>query len=257
MDNVKYNLNLDKFIVIFLIYLLPIKAESQLDFKKINDSAWVYTTYNTYKNQKIDAHGFLRLTSKGVVMIDTPWDSTQFQPLLDSIKLKFNAPVALIISTHWHEDRSLGLEFYKRKGIKTYSTEATRNLCIEHQLPQAEFTFESDTVFHLGTYHVETFYPGAGHTSDNIVVYFPEINLLVGGCFIKSVEAEDLGNLVDANGGMWYFAVKTLMNRFPKTQIVIPGHGAIEDKGIKAIKWTKKMTLKLFRGRKIEKKKAK
>lgn len=228
---------------------------AQLDFKKISDSSYVFTTYQVYKEVKISSHGLLKITSNGVVMIDTPWDTTQFQPLLDSIDLKFHKKVLLVISTHWHEDRTAGLDYYKKKGIPTYSTYATKNLCRENNLPQAEFTFEGDTTFNISNTVFETYYPGAGHSSDNIVVYFPKEKLLVGGCFIKSVEATDLGNLSDANIGMWRVAVKTLMKKYPKVKTVIPGHQKIAGKS--ALKHTLKLANEKYKGRKQDKKKAK
>jgi metallo-beta-lactamase class B len=87
------------------------------------------------------------VTSKGVVLFDTPWDSTQFQPLLDSIKMRHDKDVVLCISTHFHEDRTAGLEFYRRIGIKTYTTERTDKLSRERNEKRAEFLIYKDTVF--------------------------------------------------------------------------------------------------------------
>ncbi|MDR0802084.1 subclass B1 metallo-beta-lactamase [Fluviicola sp.] len=238
--------------LVLLICLFPVGIKAQLDFTKISDSSYIFTTYQTHKT-RISSHGFLKLTSIGAIMIDTPWDTTQFQPLLDSVKLKFNLPVVFVLSTHWHEDRTAGLDYYSKKGIATYSTYATKNLCAEHHLPQAEFTFEGDTSFHIGTVF-ETFYPGAGHSSDNIVVYFPSDRLLVGGCFVKSAEAPDLGNLSDANIGMWRIAAKTLIKKYPKVKIVIPGHQEITP-GKKALKHTLKLAKEKYKGRQRDKKK--
>lgn len=229
---------------------------AQLDFKKISDSSYVFTTYQVYKEAKISSHGLLKITGGGVVMIDTPWDTTQFQPLLDSIDLKFHKKVVLVISTHWHEDRTAGLDYYKSKGIATYSTYATKNLCRENNLPQAQYTFEGDTTFKVSNTLIETFYPGAGHSSDNIVVYFPQDKLLVGGCFVKSSEATDLGNLSDANIGMWRVAAKTLIKKYPDVKTVIPGHQEISS-GKKALKHTLKLATEKYKGRKQDKKKAK
>lgn len=239
-----------------LICLGAFIGNAQLDFTKLSDSSYVFTTYQTYKDVRISAHGLLKITSGSVVMIDTPWDTTQFQPLLDSIDLKFHKKVSLVICTHWHEDRSAGLDFYKKKGIATYSTYATKNLCAENHFPQAQYTFEGDTTFNVSNTVFETFYPGAGHSSDNIVVYFPKDKILVGGCFIKSVEAEDLGNLSDANIGMWPVAAKTLIKKYPKVKIVIPGHQKIAP-GKKALKHTLKLAKQKYKGRKQDKKKAK
>lgn len=245
-----------KALLFSLICLVSSGLNAQLDFTKISDSSYIFTTYQTYKDVRISAHGLLKITSGGVVMIDTPWDTTQFQPLLDSIDRKFHKKVVLVISTHWHEDRSAGLDYYKKKGIATYSTYATKNLCRENNLPEAQYTFEGDTTFRIGNTVFETFYPGAGHTSDNIVVYFPNDKILVGGCFVKSVEARDLGNLSDANIGMWPVAAKTLIRKYPKVKIVIPGHQEIAP-GKKALKHTLKLTRKNYKGRKQDKKKAK
>ncbi|MDZ7897470.1 MAG: hypothetical protein U5N85_05505 [Arcicella sp.] len=65
------------------------------------------------------------MTDKGVVLFDSPWDTSPFQPLLDSIKLKHNKNVVINIATHSHEDRTSGLDFYKQKGIKTFTTKLT------------------------------------------------------------------------------------------------------------------------------------
>ena len=155
----------------------------------------------------------------------------------------------------WVEDRTAGLDYYKSKGIATYSTYATRNLCRENNFPQAEYTFEGDTTFNIHNTVFETFYPGAGHSSDNIVVYFPKDRLLVGGCFVKSVEATDLGNLSDANIGMWRVSAKTLIKKYPKVKTVIPGHQKIAGKS--ALKHTLKLAKEKYKGRKQDKKKAK
>lgn len=239
-----------------LICSISLGTNAQLDFKKISDSSYVFTTYQIYKEQKISSHGLLKITSGGVVMIDTPWDTTQFQPLLDSIELKFHKKVLMVISTHWHEDRTAGLDYYKSKGIKTYSTYATKNLCRENNHPQAQYTFEGDTTFTISNTIIETYYPGAGHSSDNIVVYFPKDKLLVGGCFVKSAEAQDLGNLSDANTGMWPIAAKNLIKKYPNVKTVIPGHQKIAP-GKKALKHTLKLSKKYYKGRKQDKKRAK
>ncbi|WP_343633075.1 subclass B1 metallo-beta-lactamase [Fluviicola sp.] len=245
-----------KALLFSMVCLVSSGLNAQLDFTKISDSSYIFTTYQTYKEARISAHGLLKITPGGVVMIDTPWDTTQFQPILDSITLKFHKKVVLVIATHWHEDRSAGLDYYKKQGIATYSTYATKNLCRENNFPEAQYTFEGDTVFTIYNTVFETFYPGAGHTSDNIVVYFPKDRILVGGCFVKSVEAQDLGNLSDANIGMWPVAAKTLIKKYPKVKIVIPGHQKIAP-GKKALKHTLKLARKNYKGRKQDKKKAK
>ena len=53
-------------------------------------------------------------------MVFAPIEPTQFQPLLDSIKIKHNKDVEVCISGHFHEDRITGLELFKQKGINRF-----------------------------------------------------------------------------------------------------------------------------------------
>lgn len=223
----------------------------KLLISEINDSTFVYTTFNSYKNQQVPANGLLKVTSTGVIMIDTPWDTTQFQPLLDSVFSRFNRPVNLVIATHAHDDRTAGLNYYKLKGIPTFTSLATAQICFENKAPQPEFTFLKDTLFNLNGTLIQTYFPGAGHTPDNIVIWFPNDKVLFGGCFLKSIDATDLGNLSDANMGAWPFSISNAKDRFEKAKVIIPGHGSWEQN---AIKHTQKLLRQRLRSRILKKK---
>ena len=110
-------------------------------------------------------------------MIDSPWDTTQFQPLLDSICVRHNKKAVVCIATHFHEDRAGGLAYYKQQGIKTYTTRQTNELSKKRGMKRAEFLITSDTTF-----------AGPGHAPDSIVVWFEKEKVLYGGCLIKSAE---------------------------------------------------------------------
>lgn len=138
-------------------------TESNLQINRLTGDFYIYTTYNLYKGNKIPANGMYLVTSKGVVLFDTPWDTTQFQPLLDSIQLKHHQHVVLCIPTHFHDDRTAGLEYYRQQGIKTYTTVLTDEWSKKNNKKRAEFLIEKDTVFRVGTYSFETYYPGQGH----------------------------------------------------------------------------------------------
>ena len=223
----------------------------KLLISEINDSTFVYTTFNSYKNQQVPANGLLKVTSTGVIMIDTPWDTTQFQPLLDSVFSRFNRPVNLVIATHAHDDRTAGLNYYKLKGIPTFTSLATAQICFENKAPQPEFTFLKDTLFNLNGTLIQTYFPGSVHTPDNIVIWFPNDKVLFGGCFLKSIDATDLGNLSDANMGAWPFSISNAKDRFEKAKVIIPGHGSWEQN---AIKHTQKLLRQRLRSRILKKK---
>jgi metallo-beta-lactamase class B len=185
---------------------------------------YIFTTYGSYQGGWIPANGMYLVTPEGAVLFDTPWDSTQFQPLLDSIKIKHHKDVVLCISTHFHEDRTAGLEYYKLKGIRTYTTERTDEMSKARSEKRAEFLMYKDTVFLLGQHRFQTYYGGEGHSPDNIVIWFGKEKILYGGCLVKSTEVEDLGNLGDANVKAWYTTIKNIQQKFGSPDYIIPGH---------------------------------
>jgi metallo-beta-lactamase class B len=198
--------------------------EKRLKISQLVGDFYIYTTYNTYEGSKIPAHGLYLLTDSAVVLFDTPWDTTQFQPLLDSIKQKHNKKPTICIATHWHSDRTEGLEYYKRQAVKTYTTSLTDELSKKNNKKRAEFLMTKDTVFTVGQHSFEIYYPGEGHTADNIIVWFDKEKILYGGCLIKGAEAKDLGYLGDANVLEYEKTLKKVQKKCPDPKFIIVSH---------------------------------
>jgi len=195
-----------------------------LKISHLTGDFFIYTTYNVYEGNQIPANGMYLLTDDGVVLFDTPWDTTQFQPLLDSIKIKHNKRVIFCLATHWHGDRTEGLAYYKKQGIKTYTTRLTDEWSKQNNKKRAEYLIENDTVFTVGQYSFETYYPGQGHTADNIVIWFDKEKILYGGCLIKGADAENLGYLGDANVKAYYATLKKVEKKCLNPKFIIVSH---------------------------------
>jgi metallo-beta-lactamase class B len=88
-----------------------------------------------------------------------------------------------------------------------------------------ETTLHEDEKITLGDIDIEIFYPGEGHTSDNITIWFPQYKVLFGGCLIKSLESKDIGSIKDANIKQWPDSVNKVLKKYSDAEIVIPGHG--------------------------------
>lgn len=219
-------MKLTAIILFLLIFSLGVfgQISDALKISPLSGDFYIFTTYQTYKDAKVPANGMYVVTDEGVVLIDTPWDETQLQPLLNYIKEKHNKNVVMTVSTHFHEDRTNGIEFLRTKGVKTYTTKKTDELSQKKGYERAEFLLEKDTEFKIGQYKFQTFYPGEGHAPDNIVVWFPSEKILYGGCFIKSTEADSIGNLSDANIDAWSNSIKNVQKKFKNPKFVIPGH---------------------------------
>ncbi|HKO78987.1 MAG TPA: BlaB/IND/MUS family subclass B1 metallo-beta-lactamase, partial [Chitinophagaceae bacterium] len=196
----------------------------KLEISHLTGNFYVFTTYNFYKGNPVPANGMYLVTDSGAVMFDSPWDTTQFQPLLDSIKTKHNKPVVICIATHSHKDKTAGLEFLKDRRVKTFTTRQTDEISKVKGEKRAEFLMEQDTIFSVGQYKFQIYYPGQGHTADNIVIWFDKDKVLYGGCLVKSVEAKDLGNLEDANVKEWPATIKKIQAKFKTPKFIIPGH---------------------------------
>lgn len=207
------------------IFSIPSWAQSKrLEIKHLTGNFYIYITYNDFKGTLYPANSMYVVTKDGVVMIDTPWDESQMLPLLDSIERKHHKKVVMSISTHFHADRTAGLNILRAKGIKTYSSVKTWELCKKFKEQEAEYHFTKDTTFKVGEYTIKTFYPGEGHAPDNIMVSFDKEEVLYGGCFIKSTESTDVGNLSDANPKEWENSLARAIRKYPTPKYVIPGH---------------------------------
>ena len=213
------------FLVVFsLVSLTTICAQPTLEIKELQKNFYVYTAFNTYQDKKFPANGLYVVTSAGVIIIDTPWDTTQFSVLLDTIASRHGLGAIMCISTHFHEDRTGGLNYFNNAGLATYSTRATDAISTEKGFPRANNLINRDTVFRVGDIQMEVFYPGPGHTLDNIVVWFPGERILYGGCLIKSTDDSTLGNTKDGNLQEYAASVMRVKKKFPRPAWVIPGH---------------------------------
>lgn len=215
--------------IFLMISLVAQPIHPKLKITPLTENFYIYTTYNTYENSQVPANGMYVVTKQGVVLFDTPWDTTQFQPLLDSIQARHHQTVIMAFATHWHSDKTAGLEYYRQKGIKTYTTHKTDELSKKNGAKRATFLMDKDTVFTVGGYQFETYYPGPGHTEDNIVIWFPSEKVLYGGCLIKGASDTNLGFLGDGNVKEYANTLKRLQQKYRNPQHIIVAHSDWND----------------------------
>ena len=197
---------------------------NKLEISHLTRDFYIYTTHNSYNGDLVSANGMYLVTTEGVVLFDTPWDTSQFQPLLDSIKFRHDKKVIICIATHFHKDRTAGLEYYKTRGISTYTTMQTDEWCRKRNEKRAEYLMGNDTIFKVGDYSFQTYYAGKGHSSDNIIIWFDKDKIIYGGCLVKSIEATDLGNIADGDVNEWSATIRNIQKKFKRPNFIIPGH---------------------------------
>lgn len=204
-----------------------VQAQSdKLQIDQLNDNMYIYTTYQEFGGVKHSCNALYVLTNEGTILIDTPWDKEQYEPLVQHIKKEHNQEVKWVITTHFHEDRSGGLEYFKQAGAETYTYSLTNEILKTRNKPQAEFTFEAKQKFKFGDEQLAVYFLGEGHSKDNTVVWFPKEQILYGGCLIKSGEADSIGNIEDGNTEAWPTTIKEVKRKFKNAKTIIPGHDA-------------------------------
>jgi metallo-beta-lactamase class B len=202
---------------------------NQVELTKITDQMWIHTSYYDYNGFRTPSNGLLVQTTKGFILIDTPWTNEQTQELLNQVEQRFQKQVTLAVITHWHQDRIGGIDTLLRNHIDTLSTTLTADLASKNGYHKPQTVIElnrADSKFwKVGGTSFELFYPGPAHSIDNIVVYFPKNKVLFGGCALKSETSSDLGNIADGDLKQYPAAIQNLIKRYPEVEIIIPGHG--------------------------------
>lgn len=208
----------------FLAVNIAFSQAKKLTINRIDSNVYVYTTYKMQDGQPYPSNSMYLVTKEGIILFDTPWDTTQFQPLLDSIYYRHQQKPILCIATHFHDDRTAGLNYFKARGIKTYSSVKTYQKGITTKGITAAYTFTDDTTFTIDNKRIEVHYPGHGHSPDNVVIWLPQERILYGGCFVKSTENQGLGHLADADIDSWMAATIKVKQQYKHAKEVIPGH---------------------------------
>lgn len=232
-----------KFLLMALLGLAgsyTLHAQYQIDVARHSQSLYIYQSYFAYQGAKTGANAVFYVGKNEVVVIDTPWDEDQTRQLIDWIDREIGKPIRSFVITHSHEDRIGGINVLKEKGIPAVSSRRTADLAEKEGIARPDVLFENDTTITTDDARIEVFYPGAGHTADNVVVYFPAEKVLYGGCFLKSGTTTSLGNLADADTAAWPASLERVKAKFPNREFVIPGHGGLEPGAIEN-------TLKLLR----------
>jgi metallo-beta-lactamase class B len=197
----------------------------------------------------------VKLKKGEYLLIDTPYTDEATEKVVkfligkDSSNLKITA-----VNTHFHNDRLGGNGYLKKIGAHIYGSDLTVKLLNERGLgngtldllkdstmkkyydywkdakltpPDSLFSLRKGLTLSFDNDTWEIYYPGPGHTQDNIVVYFPEQKILFAGCLIKSMESNSQGFIGDADLTNWSASAHNVFLKYPRARLVIPGHGKL------------------------------
>ena len=195
---------------------------------QLTPNVWVFTTTEILDGDTgyYPANGAIVVDGSEALIIDPGWRPEHATILLDAWRQLKLAPITQGLVTHFHRDRIGGLPVLRSRGVPAYGNPLTIGLAMDSG-------FVAPSPLHEVQKHparlggVEVFYPGPGHTLDNVVAWVPSDGVLFGGCLVKSTTAAGLGNVADADIPVWPTAMRTLAARYPYVKRVIPGHGTV------------------------------
>ena len=138
----------------------------------------------------VESNGLIVVYGNKAFIIDTPWSANDTEKLVLWIKAQGFEP-ASSLSTHSHEDRTAGIAWLNSQSIPTFTSQQTNDILKKEAKALPTHTFDPNN-FQLADNNIQTYYPGAGHAPDNIVVWMPRAKILFGGCLVKSLAAKRL-----------------------------------------------------------------
>lgn len=213
--------------------LSPVRSEREdVRFTELAPGVWLHTSYKDLPPYgPFPSNGLIVARGKGeAVLIDTAWNDEQTEAILAWVRDAFRREVTAAVMTHAHDDKMGGVSALHAAGVETYAHPLANDLAPARGLVPAEtdltFDAEGDAAALAGLGGITVFYPGPGHTDDNVVVRIDGTDVLFGGCLIRPSASGSIGNTQHADIRNWDDATQAVAARFPDASVVVPSHGA-------------------------------
>ncbi|MBN1803806.1 MAG: subclass B1 metallo-beta-lactamase [Sedimentisphaerales bacterium] len=203
-----------------------IRLSDDVVVERLAEGVWLHTSYYDISGyQNVPANGLIVIDEKEAIMVDLPWTDEQTAVLFKWINDEQNAKVKSVVPTHFHIDCAGGLAEAHRRKAESFALDKTVEILKRTDKAAPKNWFSERLCLGCGSFHVELSYYGAGHTVDNIVAWIPEKKIFFGGCMVKSMRANNLGNIEDADLDEWPGTLKKIKEKYSDAEIVVPGHG--------------------------------
>jgi cyclase len=156
------------------------RAEQPVEFKKISDRLFEVVGGR-------GAQGGAYIGDNGVLVIDAKMDKSSVDQVIEGIRQITDKPIKYLVNTHSDGDHVAGNRYFPETVAiiahencrKDFFLPGRNGAVSEWSTPDLtpfvpSLTFSDKMNIHLGSKTVELWYFGVGHTTGDIVVYFPE-----------------------------------------------------------------------------------
>jgi len=209
-------------------FLSQLQADYPVALSKIADGVWVHTTnYSLPGQSPIPVNGLVVEDGEELILVDGAWGELATISLLEKIKAETGKTPSKMIVTHHHADRTAGVDAAEWRGLQVFTHPDTPRLAVSagFHAPDTSVAALKAPRSRTRVGSVEVAFPGHGHTSDNLIVYIPSVDILYGGCTVRGAGSKSLGNDIDADLDKWAESLEWMKATYPKAKLVVPGHG--------------------------------
>lgn len=200
---------------------------TEVSLTRLRDGVWLHTSTRILEGVgPFPSHGLVVEHPEGPVLVDGAWGAEATRGLLVQIEQQLHRAPRAAIVTDFHDDRAGGTAVLEAAGIEVWTSQG-----IADQLRQQGSAVPSKVLDAphfagpLAGVELEVFHPGAGHSSENLVVWLPRQRVLFGGCLVRPWESRSLGNVADADLHAWGSTIRAVRERYGQAETVVPSHG--------------------------------
>ena len=224
----------------------PVTLSPELSIRQIQPGVFVVTHAFPWPANSL----IVEMENSDLVLVGTPYTPAAMAEVLAWMESYFGQRNRVAINTGYHVDNLGGNSALIEQGIPVYGADLTAQLLesqgeqtrqtilemlggaknesylqahaqIPYLPPTNLFPIAEGLQLSFGSEQVQVYYPGPSQAPDKVVVYFPDKQVLFGGCMILG--GDGVGNTADADLENWPEAVRKLQQF--NARIVIPGHG--------------------------------
>jgi glyoxylase-like metal-dependent hydrolase (beta-lactamase superfamily II) len=226
-----------KNLFIITLLLISFSGYSQEEEKKtpITVTELAPGIHRLFVNNRVAVTAFTG--DEGLLIIDAAYQGTA-NDLAEQLKLISTKPLSYIINTHIHGDHTGGnlvlgkdVNIIAHQNVKEYlSKEQGQGERVTPAFPdfaQPNITFNDSMGLDFNGQLLQLIHLPKGHTSGDIVIFFPKNNVLVVGdlLFANYFPYVDVGN--GGNPLHYIENIDFLTENFPSESIVVGGHGPV------------------------------